>query len=358
MNLSELDSLLNRTPVISDIHPISLLWFVLPTQYVNDGNVFQKRLDDPQECVEGRYVVSRRRAGNLEYRFPCVECSQDPFVSELNDFLYRNFEYVAQYMPTISCLSQRIIDTAIEIDTVCLMLIDGLSYAQIKDNRSIGCEPYLVDVPTLTKYAFPAIVKDGIIPRTLVPIGFDLRGFNYWGAETNELCAEIFAGFSKNQVRRIVSFAEVLIEIASLPPGKHYIQIVRMGLDQCSRQHFDKPNTDMLVGDILLDINSLRDVLRNQGRRAVIFAIADHGILWRTDPKLEIMENFASSGSPHMRYFEQNEIGRTGRPWGEDGQIWQLEYPLLRRRFKINEWGCHGGISFEESIVPLIRTEV
>jgi hypothetical protein len=357
MDLSQVDSLLNRTPVISDIHPLSLVWFALPTQYVTDGSVFRRSLDNPLERVEGRYVIAKQNAQALGSRFPYVECSHNPFVAELSELLYRNFEYAMQHIPTVSDLALRIIDVAAEMDVVCLILIDGLSYGQVSDRSAIDSEPYLVDVPTLTEYAFPAIVKGGIIPHTLVPIGFDLRGFNYWSSERNELCARIFAGFSNSQVRQVISYGEVLKDLASLPTGKYYIQIVRMGLDQCSHHHFDEPDIETLVDGILSDIRSLRDVLKHQGRKVAIYAIADHGILWRTDPKLQVIENVIQHGNVHMRYFEQDEIGRTGRPWGEGGQIWQLDYPLLRRRFKSNEWGCHGGISFEESIVPLIRME-
>ena len=358
MELPELDNLLNRTPVIADIHPLSLLWLVLPTRYVTDGDAFSKMLDDPQKHTEGRYVIAEYKAGVLKYRFPCVECSHDPFVAELSEFLYGSFDYAIQHIPTVSNLASQVIDAAAEFDIICLVLIDGLSYAQVKDHGVITCEPYLVDVPTLTEYAFPAIVRDGIIPRSLVPLGFDLRGFNYWNAERNDLCAKIFAGFSNSQIRQVASFGEVVETFASLPSGKHYVQIIRMGLDQYSHHHIDRPNIDALVDDILSDLLNLKDVFKHQGRTVAIFGIADHGILWRTDPKLEVMESVTAQGSVHMRYFEQNEIGRTGRPWGESEQIWQLDYPLLRRRFRMNEWGCHGGISFEESVVPLIEIGV
>jgi hypothetical protein len=35
-----------------------------------------------------------------------------------------------------------------------------------------------------------------------------------------------------------------------------------------------------------------------------------------------------------------------------------LNYPYLRRRLRANEWGVHGGLSFEESIVPLLRLTI
>jgi hypothetical protein len=31
-----------------------------------------------------------------------------------------------------------------------------------------------------------------------------------------------------------------------------------------------------------------------------------------------------------------------------------LAYPFLRRPLRANEWGVHGGLSFEESVVPWI----
>jgi hypothetical protein len=35
-----------------------------------------------------------------------------------------------------------------------------------------------------------------------------------------------------------------------------------------------------------------------------------------------------------------------------------LEYPYLRRDLRTNEWGVHGGLSFEESVVPLFSYHV
>jgi len=355
MELWELDNLLNRTPVIVDIHPLSLLWFILPTNYVNDGNDFQKMLDDPRSRIEGRYVIAEQKAGDLKYRFPCIDCNHDPFVPELNKSLYKNFDYAKQNMTTISELTQRIIDSTLEFDVVCLVLIDGLSYAQVKKRVDINTKPCLVDVPTLTEYAFPAIVRNGAIPRSLVPKGFDLHGYNYWNFERDDLCAKIFAGFSAGQVQQVASFREIIKACVGLPLGKHYIQIIRMGLDQYSHDHFDKPNIEMIVNDIISDLLSLKDTLKFQGHRAAVFAIADHGIIWRIDPAFEVLNGVIPRGKVHMRYFEHNEIGKMGKPWGENGQIWQLDYPYLRRRFYINEWGCHGGISFEECVVPWIE---
>jgi hypothetical protein len=35
-----------------------------------------------------------------------------------------------------------------------------------------------------------------------------------------------------------------------------------------------------------------------------------------------------------------------------------LEYPYLRRDLRANEWGVHGGLSFEESVVPLLSITI
>jgi len=42
--------------------------------------------------------------------------------------------------------------------------------------------------------------------------------------------------------------------------------------------------------------------------------------------------------------------------YGEE--LFCLNYPKLRRELRIDDQGVHGGISFQESIVPFVTVEV
>jgi hypothetical protein len=133
-----------------------------------------------------------------------------------------------------------------------------------------------------------------------------------------------------------------------------YVQIVRSALDDYAEGHRTSIPRQAVIQQIRRDMETVLDVLRHKGRPAILFAVADHGILWKDDnPPIELVD---MSGA---RYITGRSGPGRGRCFTIDSQpYWVLDYPQMGRSWLQNEQGIHGGISFEESIVPFIRWEI
>lgn len=372
MTLEELVELLGKTPVIANIHPLSLLYLPADVTVISAAVDAAIQLDAPTTVWPGRWLLTDDDP-TFRHRFPHVQVAHDPFTPALNGVLFQHFEAVAKIMLRQSQLSATISQAAAGCDAIVLMLVDGLSY----ENAQQWCkqhaplwplEPCLVDAPTITSIAFPNAVGAPSVAEQLFDLGFHRRlGFTYWTREDNELTNLLFRSLA--EVRKTGDFDDIAsgarrIMMQSATLGKAFIQIVRTGLDGYAHKQKRTPPVAAIVDEIFQEFSQLveisKEAHRVNGCRTGLFLTADHGILWQTELESQVVGRAASGASArYCRWadlFLQDETGMRFVVGHEE--YYCLNYPKVRRPLRIDEQGVHGGVSFQESIVPFIAVRV
>lgn len=354
MNLVELDKLLDKLPVMARLNPVSLMLLDRPVTLYKTAHEMALALDDLNPAPPGRWLTLEIDTHFLS-RFPEIDCEHDPFTPELNRVLMDRYEQISQYMLTQDKVAQRIVLQSAGLDTVVLFLLDGLSYADCR--AWPGVEACLTVLPTFTRVCFPAIVNTPPIASRLFTSGFGRRiGFTYWERQDNQLTNNLFETIGDMREIR-TGFSEILRYLDKAPDLRQtYIQIVRSALDDYADGIRISVPRDALVHELWRDINAVADVLQKRGLRARIFAIADHGLLWKDQNHLFQILGQERGG---LRHGPTKPLNSRGRWFSLDSdRTWILDYPQLRRDFRNNEQGTHGGISFEECVVPFVTLEV
>lgn len=356
MDLLTLDRLLDRTPVVvSNLHPVSLAFLRTPARLYSSLGELIRLLDAPFPTTAER-VLTFDADSPYAMRFPNVVVEHDPFTSELNHVLFAQYELIAASMLTHTKVAERIIEKAQGLETVVLVLLDGLSYADCRDWP--GVEPCLATAPTITRIGFPSIVNHPPLAARLFSAGFSRRvGFTYWERSDEPLTNRLFqtiADTRRLDATKPKAFEQVMDWMSGQDLRHTYVQVVRSALDDFAEGHRTNIPRQAIVQIIRNDLEAIFNILRLQGRPAALFGIADHGILWKEDK--HNLERVTMSGA---RY--QEGIAGPGRGYHVDFDgtaYWVLDYPQMGRSWRSNEQGIHGGISFEESIVPFIHWEV
>lgn len=367
MTLNELVNLLNHTPFIAYIHPISRCF--LPEDVVMYESPAQLAwaLDVPKPTLPERILVT---AGNPQYqhRFPTVRCEHDPFTLALNQVLYDWYEYIEGHMLTQQGIGERIVAEAGGAQVVVLMLIDGLSYRDVvgwqdEGELAVKAEPCLVNGPTVTRIGFRNVIGDQPLAARLFDHGFTHRlGFTYWYREDNTLTNHLFRTIGRTE--KVGHLAEILEALRAhfgrSRGGKTYVQVLLTGLDGYAHGQKRRPPVEAIVGGIKEELFNLVRLFAELGSRARIYLTADHGILWRDEFAPQIIGSAPGKSSPRCcgwsDLYHQSEPGKRFNLHGEE--LFCLNYPRLRRKLHIDDQGVHGGISFQESIVPLVTVEV
>lgn len=356
MDLAALDRLLNQTPVvIQSMHPVSLAYLREPVTVYASLQELVWLLDTPQNTPLHRALSFDT---NIHYvaRFPVVTVEHDPFTSNLNRILFDRYDFIAASMLTQAQVAERIVAEARRAETVVLILLDGLSYADCRDWP--GVEPCLAAAPTVTRIGFPTTIGSPPLAARLFAAGLTKRvGFTYWERQDEPLTDRLFhtiADTRRLDPNRPDAFIQVVDWLSVHDLANTYIQVVRSALDEYAEGHRVTVPRQAVVQQIRSDLESVVDVLKHKGRPAILFAVADHGILWKDDDhKIEFVN---LSGA---RFIKGRSGAGRGRCFEVEGQpYWVLDYPQMGRAWGSNEQGIHGGISFEESIVPFIQWEV
>jgi len=355
VDLKELQELIRQMPVMADVHPISLAFLPDEVHLFDDPWQMAAELDmpTPQSPVP---MLATHIASALQYRFPVVHCTHDPMTTELNRILLRRFEFVKTHMLCQSRLADEIARRT-DADVIVLMLVDGLSYADLRHNIAVSecsyqVQPVLVDGVSITEQGMVRLIGQPPLVQRLFDTGFrTCLGFTYWERATESLTDRLFAGFG-DRVHRVKSFDEVLVALAQVTLRNAFVQIVRTGLDGIAHRQRDKPNVAAGVADILNDFERLIVMFKRKGLSAWVHLVSDHGILWTHEHTLQPYE---LSSTEHPRYYEYAKSGKhVLTVTFESREFALLEYPYLRRELQANEWGVHGGLSFEESVVPWV----
>jgi hypothetical protein len=354
MNLSELDLLLDQIPLVAHVHPVSLAFLEQPVKVYATARAMALSLDTNVSLPLERMLTFDADPHYLR-RFPQVTCGHDPFTSELNRVLLARYGWIAEQMLYQPRIAERIVTESNNCDTIVLLLLDGLSYADCQ--QWSGVEPCLSVLPSITRVCFPAIVNDPPIAGRLFSKGFERRvGFTYWTRDDNRLTDYLFRAIGEvHQLHN--GFGEVLNWMRTdTRLHKTYVQIVCSALDDyADGLRVAAPRT-VIVEALWRNILAIAEALRERSLRARIYVTADHGLLWKDDE--HPFETLAQERGS-MRY-SSIKLPHSRGQWGtlDNARCWILDYPQLCRAFHSNEQGTHGGISFEECVTPFVSLEV
>lgn len=367
MDLDTVLAILEQTPAVVHIHPVSLCYLPDDVVLINTPDEAVARLDQKSTNLPTRWLI-RPSMEQISDRFPSLHCTHDPFTDALNSILYDRFDAIASSMLCQSSLAETITDEAQQNDLIVLLLVDGLSYTDLQDRReilgrSLDVQPCLVDVPTLTRVAFPNIVGNPSVATRIFDLGYHRRlGYSYWTREDNSLTDRLFHTIP--HMLKVGAFDELLASLRNLlfraNHERTYVQIIRTGLDGYAHSQKRKPPVKAIVEEIWREFEQLAqlcaEICEKQNVRATLCLTADHGILWSDSFEPEIVGD--SPGKSSSRWYgwkdvhHQREVGRRFIVGNEE--FFCLGYPKLRRLLHIDEQGVHGGISFQESVVPFV----
>jgi len=311
VSLKELLWLLQKIPVITPWNPWLELRIADQVKVFKSIADFKVAINRLELLADTPTVVfcSENEWKYLKHSFlPLMRCTYDPFGDpEFERVLAARFDYLCHWQDIL--VQSKVADYFVRaVDTwqpmlAVLMIIDGLSYIDFRENE---VNPCLVDGVSLTPESMRRIVGMPHISERLFERGFTNRiGFSYWERD-NELTDYLFFGFTSGQLVKVECFEDALDRLgAEQQRHKTYVQIVRTGLDGYIHSHRDRPPKEYLVEAIRRDIKNLVDGLRRTRRRFILFVTADHGILWASDfPKESV---FLNEGRVPVRYYRQEE---------------------------------------------------
>lgn len=355
VNLRGLQELARQMPLMAEVHPVSLAFLPDEIRLFADPWQMVAELDTPTPQPLKPMLATRVESA-LRHRFPVVHCTHEPLTTELNRILLRRFEFVKAHMLCQSHVADEIARRT-DADVIALMLVDGLSYADLRHSittseYSYHVQPVLVDGVSITEQGMVHLIGEPPLAHRLFDAGFrTCLGFTYWERAMEPLTDKFFAGFG-DRVHKVKSFDEVLAALTRTDLRNAFVQIVRTGLDRLAHHQRDKPNVAASVTDILNDFGRVVAVFRQKRLSAWVHLVSDHGILWTHEHALQPYE---FSSADHPRYYKYAKSGAHVLNVTFEGKEFALlEYPYLRRKLRTNEWGVHGGLSFEESVVPWV----
>lgn len=357
--LSMLDSRLSWTPLVFDGDPL-LLAEVGDAYVESDIAEYARRSDALAQLPTGRTVLLGPVHKDFD-RWPAVrpEARVPADLARFNNALLERYDELVKYAFTQSDIATRV-TADLDADVIALVMIDGLSFLDWADRP--GVESCLVAGPSITEVGFRNIVNSPYLASRLFRKGVKERlGFAYWN-RTNALTDYLFRGFDPaRQMHRVREFKEVLQHLTKLPRGQTYIQVVINGMDQyCHRSH-ERPPARLIARHLYENIlQDFIEHLRRLGVTAKVYATADHGILWReedgSDGGLVVLRDERTKSRrwakgtlaiPHAKHFTC---------YGTNYTV--LGFPYLFNKMTAVEWGTHGGLSYQESVVPFVKLEV
>ena len=354
---------LRAIPCVTEIpENYRALWELCLTEVWCPASVqdWRERIDSPSEIDSDQTLFVNPSASDREeltqvFGFPKVELPPLPTVAQVNAVLPNRFE-------TINLLKQSDVATEItarisrDLPQIAVLLVfDGLSFYEVTDWEFPGAtlEPCLVDGLSVTDGAMQRLIGSPVLTHRLFKPGYKVRlGFSYWERATNVLTDALFAEFPENQLHRVTTFDEALDTIKTFEWTTHtYVQIIRSGLDSFSHSHRERPDIPSLLEGVKQDILSLLMVLQGTGESFRLFISADHGILWydKQDILPIVRENFKARYAKGYIASGDNVLclQSDGKPY----TVLTGDKVIAKNR-KVTEWGFHGGISAQESLVP------
>ena len=321
---------------------------------------WRERIDSPREIdVDSTLFVNLSPSDREEltqvFGFPTVEFPVLPSIAQVNDALPSRFETTNLFKQSevAAEITARIRQELPQI--VVLLVFDGLSFYDVIDWElpQTTLKPCIVDGLSVTNSAMQRLIGSPVLTHRLFELGYIRRlGFSYWERARNALTNTLFSEFPENQLHRMTTFDDVLQTIKTSEWSTHtYIQIIRSGLDGVCHSNRERPNTKSILNDLRRDIFLLLETLQETKKSFRLFITADHGILWYADQDIIPLaqEKFKA------RYTEGTVVGTDNVLTlnTETGPYTVLlGDKAIAKNKKSTEWGFHGGISAQESLVP------
>ncbi len=289
------------------------------------------------------------------FGFPTVEFPPLPTIAQVNEALPSRFKTtnLLKQSEVAAEITERLARELPQI--VVLLVFDGLSFYEVAEWGLSGAmlEPCLVDGVSTTESAMQRLIGSPVLTHRLFDLEYVRRlGFSYWERSMNQLTDALFTEFPEPQLHRVTTFDEVLEELEKsewqMPT---YVQIIRSGLDSVCHSYRERPNVSSLLDDLRKDIVSLITVLQETSESFRLFITADHGILWYTNQDTVPLAREKSKA----RYTEGNVASGDNvlTLKSDEGTYTVLTGDkVIAKNRKVTEWGFHGGISAQESLVP------
>ncbi len=377
-SMAELLRLARQMPVLAEVHPLLPLAFDPEVQIETDGRALLNLLDSRSASIpEGPLIILDDKP-LLRARFPFMRAVASPSAESINLNFAQHLDYARTRLLTNHGVAKWIENDVTRHmsdhagqnhpDVIALLLVDGLSYGDVLDWHWTHLEPCFVDGPSVTfrfhkedslgineRVGFAAIINRPSIHQRLYRLGFrTARGYTYWTPGSNEIADYMFSGLP---FLRVANFEAVLgrLQREELHPGT-YVQIVREGLDGLAhgKRELLEVEVDGAKAAIQRDIERLMDVLCAGGRRAALYVTADHGVLWKIE---HVWQSDDAVRSDHARYFESappKSFAAHTVSVENGGEKYSLcKHPWLAGSIPANDSGVHGGLSYQESIVPM-----
>lgn len=380
--LAEVAEMAHKQPVVTQVSDLGAR--ILENRHgieIIDGfQQFCKLFESPNHVFSGDVVI-RDTDTNLPidsslttYSSPPVinlDYSGTPYTAELNtkvDTDWLSWRDVEETTLRQSRITDYIVTNATNADVIVLVIVDGLSY-QDWINAGYDATPVYVDCPTVTECGYPNVVNGG--PRgtnlsvRLYQQGFTNRyAFTYWKKDENDLTERLHKPFSENDIEgNVQDFSDVITHLRHKDwyNGPVYLQITLTGPERVAHQLKENPNVEAEVNTIKRKLENLAQLLSSTVPSFRIFATADHGMLWR----MEAGDDFDELDGD-WEHYERRCITDPDpdlslphdhgwlEEWNGD-RYFRLDYPYLFSGLRSNEPGTHGGLSFQESLVPLIE---
>lgn len=357
LNLKELDYKLNQIPFIVKCNPFSLA-FLENIEIISNIKEFIYEIDSLKKTNCNRYAIIDYLQSEYT-RFPLAELLDDPFQPNASEILFNKYTQLQNLIFNQKQISKYITSNT-KYDVIFLILVDGLSYENCKVRENVY--PCFVNGATITEVGFKNIIGKPPIAYRLYKKYFRNRfGFSYWNRENN-ISNTIFEMFDKNtQMFQVSEFDEIVTILKKNRLNKTFVQILISGLDEMCHRNWDRPPIEAIVNRIFENyIPSLKEIILSKNLSAMLYLISDHGIWWK--PKINSQEKYIvlnDKRGQSKRFFSGHLIhDKVKHVTCYNKNYSLLKYPYILRSFKKNEWGCHGGISYYESIVPFLKMEV
>jgi len=358
---------LNIAPVMGQFHPLWSLCLSPDVIIARSAKKVAEQLDG-RERHEERPILITEYDPAFADRFLSHHLPDCPPANLINRMLPLRVN-ARKPLLTHKEIGKRIIsDTQRQgYETVVLLLVDGLCYddARYWPHPVMPC---LITGPSITysqtnqqeivpDVGFPAIVGQLSIARQLARVGLShSRGYSYWEREQNDVSEFLFSGMP---LQRVTGINQALTLLRTINLQGLYIQIVREGTDGLAhrRREVKASEVEATIKAILEDFQQLVGLVAENGRRAAVYLVSDHGILWKYQ---HAFVRLPDENSTHARYTWERPFDSscaTPIPTG-NGACYLYHYPFIGRQIPANDSGTHGGLSYWESIVPFVHVEV
>ncbi|MBE2199248.1 MAG: hypothetical protein IAE79_11610 [Anaerolinea sp.] len=358
---------LNIAPVMGQFHPLWSLCFPPDVVIAHSAKQVAEQLDGRERHEEKPILITEYNPAFadrfLSHHLP--DCPPADLINRMLPLRMNARQPILTHKEIGKCI---VSDTQRQgYETVILLLVDGLCYDDTR-HWSHPVTPCLIAGPSITfaqtnqeaivrDVGFPGIVGQLPIARQLAQVGLPRsRGYSYWEREKNDVSEFLFSGMPLQRVSGINTALTLLrdINLQGL-----YIQIVREGTDGLAhrRREVTAPEVEATVKAIWEDFQQLVELVAENGRRAAIYLVSDHGILWKYQ---HAFVRLPDENSAHARYTWERPFDpscATLIPTG-NGACYLYHYPFIGRQIPANDSGTHGGLSYWESIVPFVHVEV